>query len=207
MMIDTGSLIALGFALAIAVAVPGPGIAAVIARALKSGLKTTCFMIPGIILGDLVYLTLAVFGLALIAQTFATLFLILKIAGALYLAYLAWTFWTAPIADFTVKDTRDKDESPFRVFLSALLITLGNPKPIAFYMALLPTFVDLQAVTLVGYFELVALMIVTIGGIVFAYAALADRMRAIFRRPGPQRIMQRSAAAVMAGAAVSIATR
>lgn len=217
-MIEWNALLALGVALAISVAVPGPGIAAVVARALASGLKTTTFMIPGIMLGDLIYLTLAVFGLALIAQTFATLFLILKLAGAAYLIYLAWTFWTSPATDFTKpsgqisehasdQSAKNRDEEPLRVFMSAFLITMGNPKAIAFYMALLPTFIDLTQVSISGYLTLVVLDVSVIGVIIFAYAALAARMRSVFTRPGPQKLMYRGAAAVMIGAALSIASR
>ncbi|MEZ5799722.1 MAG: LysE family transporter [Nitratireductor sp.] len=55
-------------ALGIAAAIPGPGVAAVIARALGTGLRRSIALISGIIAGDLVYLTLAVAGLASLAH-------------------------------------------------------------------------------------------------------------------------------------------
>ena len=52
----------------------------------------------GVAIGDVVWLTLAVLGLAAIAQSFHGVFLAIKYAGAAYLLYLAWKLWTAPVA-------------------------------------------------------------------------------------------------------------
>ncbi len=65
------------------------------ARALGSGFRPTFFMGLGLILGDVAYLTAVVLGLAYVAQTFTTAFMVLKFAGALYLGYIAWKLWTA----------------------------------------------------------------------------------------------------------------
>ncbi len=77
-------------ALAIAAAIPGPGVTALVARALGSGFRSSLFMSLGLIIGDLTYLTAVVLGLAMVAQTFGTVFLVIKWAGVAYLAYLAW---------------------------------------------------------------------------------------------------------------------
>jgi threonine/homoserine/homoserine lactone efflux protein len=76
-------------ALFIAAIIPGPGITAIVARALGSGFRPTFFMGLGLILGDMIYLTAVILGLAFIAQTFTTTFMLIKIAGALYLGYIA----------------------------------------------------------------------------------------------------------------------
>src|ERR1041384_30540 len=78
-------------ALAVAAAIPGPGITALVARALGSGFRSSLVMSLGLILGDLSYLTAVVLGLAFIAQTFGTVFLIIKWLGVLYLGWLAYT--------------------------------------------------------------------------------------------------------------------
>ena len=84
-------------ALALAAAIPGPGVTALVARALGSGFRSSLFMALGLILGDLTYLTAVVLGLAIVAQTFGTVFLVIKWLGVLYLAWLAWNFWHAGI--------------------------------------------------------------------------------------------------------------
>ena len=57
------------------------------------------FFLGGIVLGDLTYLTFAVGGLAVLAQTFASAFIVLKLAGAGYLIYLAWRIWTSDVEE------------------------------------------------------------------------------------------------------------
>ena len=73
-------------ALGIAAAIPGPGVIALIARALGSGFRPTLPMLFGLALGDVVYLGAAVLGLAYIASTFGTAFMVIKYLGAAYLA-------------------------------------------------------------------------------------------------------------------------
>lgn len=77
------------FALAyvLAVAIPGPGIAAVIARSLGHGLRGAPAFIGGFLVGDLVWFTCAATGLAVLAQSAYTVFLLVKYAGVAYLLF------------------------------------------------------------------------------------------------------------------------
>ena len=79
-----------------AVATPGPGVAALIARVLGQGLKGLAPFIAGYFVGDMIWLMLATTGLAVIAKTFASVFIAIKFAGAAYLLVLAWRMATAP---------------------------------------------------------------------------------------------------------------
>src|ERR1700751_6168682 len=91
-----GSLILFaGFYFA-AVATPGPGVAALIARVLGQGLKGVAPFIAGYFVGDMIWLTLAGTGLAVVAKTSAGVFVAIKFAGAAYLLYHAWRTATAP---------------------------------------------------------------------------------------------------------------
>ena len=63
-------------ALAVAAAIPGPGVTALVARALGSGFRSSLFMALGLLLGDIIYLTAVVLGLAFVAQTFGAVFLV-----------------------------------------------------------------------------------------------------------------------------------
>src|SRR4029077_6828251 len=79
-----------------AVATPGPGVAALIARVLGQGLKGVAPFIAAFFVGARIWLPLAATGLAVIAKTFAGVFIAIKFAGAVYLLYLAWRMATAP---------------------------------------------------------------------------------------------------------------
>src|SRR3954463_16277553 len=83
-------------ALAVAAASPGPTVTALVARVLVRGTSGALAFMLGLSIAGLVWLSAAVLGLAYIAKTFAVAFLVLKYAGAAYLAYLAWRMWTAP---------------------------------------------------------------------------------------------------------------
>src|SRR5690606_19631911 len=89
------TLLTFTIAYAIAVLVPGPGVAAVVARAVGGGFKGALPMVLGILVGDLAYFVFAVFGLAAIATWFGPIFVIVRWAGAAYLLYVAYRFWTS----------------------------------------------------------------------------------------------------------------
>ncbi len=151
---DPAGLFVFAVALFVAAASPGPAITALVARVLVRGTVGALAYMLGLAIGDVFWLTCAVLGLAFIAKTFGWLFLVLKYAGAAYLLYLAWRMWTAPAEIETA--AAPKAERPFRLFLTALSVMLGNPKVMVFYLALLPNLIDLAGVSALGYAELVA---------------------------------------------------
>jgi threonine/homoserine/homoserine lactone efflux protein len=198
--------IAYSGALALAAAIPGPGVTALVARALGSGFRSALFMSLGLILGDLTYLTAVVLGLALAAQTFGLVFLLIKWAGVAYLAYLAWTFWTSGITAETVEARKAKGGF-FASFLAGLTVTLGNPKTMIFYLAITPTIVDLKTITFADYGVLAALTIVTLLIVLVPYLALAAKARWFLKTPRALKVLNRTAATFMVGAAAAIAAR
>jgi threonine/homoserine/homoserine lactone efflux protein len=190
---------------AVAIAVPGPGIIAVVARALGSGFRAVLPATAGILIGDLILMTLSAFGLALVAQAMGQLFLIVKIAGGLYLFYLAYKYWTAKVEEVgeVVPQSASKGENRRGMF-AYLGLTLGNPKAIAFFVALLPVAVNPRQLNAIGYLQLVAATCVLIPAITLGYAALASQLsRFVASRKARQRI-NKGAGAVMAGAGALI---
>ena len=135
---DLAGLLLFSSALFIAAASPGPGIAAIVARVLGRGPKEAVAFSIGVALGDVVWLTFAILGLAALAQAFHEVFLVIKYAGAAYLLYIAYKIWTTPALAKDVKADR-RAEHPAKLLLGGLALTLGNPKTIVFYLALLPT--------------------------------------------------------------------
>ena len=198
--------IAYSGALALAAAIPGPGVTALVARALGSGFRSSLFMSLGLILGDLTYLTAVVLGLAIVAQSFGLVFLAIKWAGIAYLAWLAWSFWTSGITAATVEARKGKD-GLLSSFLAGLTLTLGNPKTMIFYLAITPTILDLKTITLADYGVLAALTIVTLLVVLVPYLALAAKARWFLRTPRALKLLNRTAATFMAGAAAAIAAR
>jgi threonine/homoserine/homoserine lactone efflux protein len=199
------SLITYALALFIAAAIPGPGMTAIVARALGSGFRPTLFMGLGLILGDLVYLTAVVLGLAIVAQNFTTPFLIIKYLGAAYLCYIAWKLWTAGLLRQDVR--AEGGAKAGTAFLSGLLVTLGNPKTMLFYVALVPTLIPLSEVGPRDYAVLVAITFSVLMAVLLPYIVLASKARELLKKPKALQGLNRSAAAILAGTAAYIVAR
>lgn len=203
---DLLTLAAFTIAYVVAVLVPGPGVAAIVARALGGGFWSAMPMIIGILVGDLIYLCFALFGLAAIAAYFSAVFVVVRWSGALYLLFIAWQFWTAKPG---AEQLGPRAKEPWlRTFLSGFALTMGNPKTIVFYLALLPTVVPLdRPITALGFVELTTIVVVVLLAIGAGYAGLAAWAREVFTSPRAIRRMNRTAGVIMAGAAAFVVAR
>src|SRR5215475_10361908 len=143
----------------IAVATPGPGVAAVIARSLGHGLRGAPAFIAGFMVGDLIWFTCAATGLAMLAQSAYAVFLVVKYLGVAYLLYLAWKLWTAQAKPMEASADEVRKDRPVQLFLGSLALTLGNPKTMIFFLAVLPTVVELKQLSVAGFFEIVLVIV------------------------------------------------
>lgn len=202
---DLSAILIFAGALAIGAGTPGPSIAALVARVIARGYQGVVPFAAAMWIGEAIWLALAVFGLSMIAQTFHLAFLIIKYCGLAYLAYLAFKMWTAP-TDVHEGELPPADH-PAKLFLTGLAITLGNPKIMVFYLALLPTIIDLAHVSLVGWGELTLTMFAVLAFIDIGYILLAVRARRFIRSARAMKMANRCSALAMGGAAVAMATR
>jgi threonine/homoserine/homoserine lactone efflux protein len=191
---------------ALAVAAPGPGIAAIIARGLAHGTKGAPAFIGGFVVGDLAWFAIAATGLAALARTAAALFVAIKWAGVAYLLFLAYKLWTAPAKQVEVKSD-DRRQHGWNAFLASVMLTLANPKAILFFVALLPTVVDLASMNTLRFLEISAAIIVVQPMVLGTYALLAARARDLFTTAKAVQRLNRTSGIAMAGAAVVVATR
>ena len=157
---------------------PGPGVTALIARVLARGLHGVPAFIAGFVTGALVWFTIAATGLALLAETFASVFIAVRYAGAAYLLYLAWKLWTAPARPLSTSEIAPDHRG--RLFLTGVAINLGNPKVIVFFLALLPAVVRLDTLRPLGVAELAGIIVVIASGVLLVYAMAAARARRLF---------------------------
>jgi len=194
----------------IAVGTPGPGIAALVARVLQHGLHGLGLtgltaMIGGFILGDLIWFGLAVAGLAVLAQNFVWIFLVIKYAGAAYLIYLAWQAWFAPAK--AIETGKPVEIAPSRLFLSILSLTLGNPKVMVFFLSIMPLVVDMHQIDLHVALVLAAVIAASMGIVLGSYALLAHRARSLLKSVLALKRLNRGVAVILFAAATLIATR
>jgi threonine/homoserine/homoserine lactone efflux protein len=88
-----------------------------------------------------------------------------------------------------------------------LTLTLGNPKTMIFYLAITPTIVDLRAITFGDYAILTGVTAVILVIVLVPYLALAAKARWFLSSPRALKLLNRTAASFMIGAAAAIAAR
>lgn len=199
------SLLIFAAALLVAAGSPGPSIAALVARVVAKGWRDVLPFLAAMWIGEAIWLSLAVFGLAFVAQTFHYAFVAVKWAGVAYLAFLAWKMWTAPVK--VAQGGLPEKDSPAKLFLAGMAVTLGNPKIMMFYLALLPTIIDLGTVTLIGWVELTVTMVLVLIAVDIAWMIAAAQARRLLKSERAMRLANRVSATMMGGAAVAIAAR
>ena len=193
------------FALFVVALIPGPGITALVARALGTTFSESLAMAVGISLGDLVFLTAVVLGLSVVAQAFGFVFLVIKYLGAAYLVWMAYKIWTSGIVRTDIAATRRANV--FQAVISGLLVTLGNPKAMLFYLALVPTLIDITTVTFSDYVVLMVVSVAVLLVVTIPYIALAAKARDLLRHPAALKRLNRASATFLAGTAGYIAIR
>ena len=190
-------------ALAIAAIIPGPQIVAIVAQALKSGYRQAAWMTAGMVLGDVIYLAAVLAGLALIAETFSFLLIAIKWAGVAYLCFLAVQFWKGG----ETFEAPDAARSSGNAILSGVLVTLGNPKSVLFYISILPTVVDINTLSAFDVPILLAITAIILTAVQFPFAVVGAGTRRTLQSPRATRLFNRGAAVCMGGAAATIALR
>ncbi len=202
---DLTSLAIFAGALFVAAGSPGPSVAALVARVISTGWRDVLPFLAAMWVGEAIWLSMAVFGLAFVAQTFHMAFTVLKWAGIAYLCWLAYKMWTAPVSVDGAEMPRA--ESAWKMFSAGLAVTLGNPKIMMFYMALLPTIIDLGSITLQGWAELILAMVLVLMAVDLSWVAAAAQARRLLKSPRAMRFANRVSATTMAGAAAAIAAK
>jgi len=189
------SVLALAAAMFVLAATPGPGVFAATARSLACGFGHGAAVVAGIVAGDLMFLLLAVYGLAAVAELMGGLFAVVKYVGGAYLLWLGYRIWTVEPG---VGDIQGVTELSWRAnFASGLVITLGNPKVILFYLGFLPTFMDLTRLTHADVAIAATVVSVVLGSVLLGYAWAAARTRRLFTERRSLRRLNRAAGGVM----------
>ncbi len=199
------SAVAFAVAMLLWAALPGPGLAAVVSRALVSGLRAGFAVIAGLVAADFIFLGVAVLGLSVIATAMGPMFQVVKYAGGAYLVWRGYRIFVAagapPAAEAEAGSAIWRDSG------LGLLITLGNPKAILFFGALLPAFVDMTAVGF-GDFLVLAGIVAGASCLVYGgYMALADRARRLLSSAKAFRRLRQASGAVLIGSGIAVATR
>ena len=186
---------------------PGPGIFAILARSISRGARASFSLSLGMVMSDIVYLVMACYGLAAIASAWEEVFLIIRYAGAAYLIYLGWKMWISPVSTMSSGDNLQDVNNEIASFIQGFMISASNPKVILFYVAFLPTFMDLTVlsaadIVLASFLTFVALLlgltIISIG---------ASKARRFMKSERSMKTLNRTAGGIMASAGAFLALK
>jgi len=182
---------------------PGPGVFAILAKSISEGVRPCISLALGMAISDVVYLILACYGLSTIAEQWGSVFTLVRILGAIYLIYLGWKIWHNR-AQYIERDSANKNLAGF---IPGFLISASNPKVILFYIAFLPSFMDLAKLSvndimLVSFLTLIG---ITTGLMLIAFSAAWARK--FFRSEKAMTGLNRVAGTIMISAGVYLGTR
>ncbi|MES2070143.1 MAG: LysE family transporter [Pseudomonadota bacterium] len=208
------SLLTFAIVLALGIALPGPTILALVTRVLTQGLHGCLQLCLGLLASDMVWLACAIFGFAALGELPPVLFELLKWAGCGYLLYLARGMWLSAAHGAAPATPRNATvalpgagSSHAADLLAGLGLGLGNPKTALFYLALLPTLLQLRSIDLPGGLLLAGVVLLVYGTILAAYVALASQVRRFFDSPGAMQRLQRLGSVMMLVVAAVFALR
>ena len=187
------------------VATPGPNVLYLVSRTLTQGRTAGFVSLAGTSSGSLFHVLAAAFGLSAILAAVPMAYDTIRIAGAVYLAWLAWTTWRAP--DVVPMANGSSSVPTARLFRDGMVTAILNPKVAMFQLALFPQFVDpalgsvLAQSLVLGATQIV---IAVLGDSVFVFAANGVR-RFFVSRPGWNLWSKRALAGVFAALAARLA--
>ncbi|WP_421789458.1 LysE family translocator [Hyphobacterium sp.] len=186
---------------------PGPGNVAMVARTLDAGPLHGFVYGGGIITGDIFWFTIAVTGLTAVADEVGPFGVVFKAIGVAILLWFAWTalrsFRNPQVAELR-KPTR---LGLAATYLAGIAMPLTNPKPIIFYLTLLPSFFDLSEVNSSAYLAMVSIMLAMYLLTASVHVGLAHRARSWLQKKGVKRWSDALTAFVMLGIAVLLILR
>lgn len=187
-------------------AAPGPGMVALVAGVLAFGVRTYIWFGAGMVVGDLVWLTLSFGGVALIAAQFPIIFDVIKWGGIVYLLFMALKIWRTP-AKAPSSELHTAPGHKAGYLLAGLSMTMGNPKVALFYLALLPTIISPEGLTLQRILAVSLAIVMLLSCIIAMYMLAAGAIRRLISQPEAMQRINRLTALVLAGAALWIALR
>ncbi|WP_214474086.1 LysE family translocator [Mesorhizobium sp. dw_380] len=203
---DLATILAFAAAFFVFAASPGPDNMTIIARTISSGPASGIAYGAGTVIGILVFLMLAAFGLSIIAAKMAFVMTLLRYGGAAYLIWMGIRLWTAVPVVPELQPVSDR-RGLLTIFATGIALNLGNPKMPLFYMALLPNVVG-ASLTSAHLGILIAVILVVEFVVIGGHVILAGRARGLLRTPRIVRRVNRAAGGVMIGAGVAVvATR
>ncbi|WP_058045457.1 LysE family translocator [Streptomyces roseifaciens] len=206
-MVSTQALVGIAAVELGMVLTPGPNMIYLVSRSITQGRRAGLVSLLGVAVGFFVYLLAAVAGLATLFSLVPAVYTALKLAGAAYLAYLAWK--TLKPGGVSAFDPKPLPPDPARkLFTMGLVTNLLNPKIAILFISVLPQFIDPDRGSVAGQSLVLGLTLIAVAVTGNALIAMSAGSIAGFlrRRPRWLRMQRYVMGTVLAGISVRVAT-
>lgn len=193
--------LSLAIATFIFVMTPGPGVMAIVARTLTGGLLTGVILGVGLILGDLIYLTLTLASLHAFAESLIPFMQVVRVCGGLYLGWLGVMLFRAPPPKL---DSEPLAGQKRNLLMTGILISSSNPKVVIFYLSFLPLFIDMASLDVPQSFQVVSIITaVLLTGVVIT-SGLAYQIKRLVRTPAGGKRLNQICGILMMGVGIGL---
>jgi threonine/homoserine/homoserine lactone efflux protein len=185
---------------------PSPNMIYLISRSITQGRAAGVISLSGVIVGFFGHILAATLGLTAILFAIPAAYMVIKLAGAAYLLWLAWTT-IRPGSEFVFAPKNLPRDSSVRLFQMGLLTSLLNPKLAVFYMALFPQFIKPEHGSVIAQsLTLGVTQIVVSASVNFAIILTAGTIAAWFAsRPSWVKVQKWIMASVLGGLGLRLA--
>jgi len=181
-------------------ALPSASVALVVVRSATLSVANGIAVAIGIVLGDVVFILLAIFGLSFVAEAMGGLFIFARCLGAVYLLWLGFALLRSSQATASAPARSAAKGNLVASFLAGFMLTLSDIKAIAFYVSLLPVFIDLAELHVVDVLTVIAVMILGVGGVKVIYAFSARKVALLAGTHKLENAARKAAGSFMIGA-------
>ena len=167
---------------------PGPVWVALIARSISGGFHAAWPLALGVAVGDAMWPLVAIFGVGYLVALYADFLTILRYFGALIFLFMGAILIWKPVRTLRA-DSRLTAPGVWAGFLAGLMVIVGNPKAILFYLGVLPGFFDFEGLNRIDVIAIcvTSLAVPLLGNVVFAF--FVDKVRVLLTTPGAIRKM------------------
>ncbi len=168
-------LITFSAATAALAVLPGPDNIYVLMQSISHGKKSGLATVGGLMAGCLVHTTLLAFGVSAIIKDNDTIFLFIKVFGAIYLLYLAFQVFRSD-AHINLSDIKTSKKTVEQLFRQGFIMNVLNPKVTIFFLAFFPGFLFSETLSTILQFYVLGFLFIAISFLVFGTIAILSGM-------------------------------
>lgn len=182
--------------------IPGPNNLLSMANAQRYGFNYAVGAGLGRIAAFAVMIFLVATGLATVLYASETIFFVIKIIGAIYLFWVAYTLWTLKVSE--VEEAKHDNINIYKLAKQEFLLAAGNPKAILIFTAFLPQFIDDSQNTAAQFFILGSIFLFLELVAISIYAIFGVYLQGWFSKPNMKQLFNRSCAFFIGSIGVSL---